>query len=148
MTPLIIAHVPSCRWKGKGHTDAAKRISDATNLHKVASGWDSIGKFIACRLSDGTGGIDLYDSYRDAVRIQSARHDEFLYIRLRAEGMTVCEAELYLWVNRQARDNGFKLSDPDDSRGGKTLIPRIDPQHNNLILKGLMNGNRTRRNRG
>jgi hypothetical protein len=144
--PLVIAHIPTCRWKGKGHSDEAKRISDATLLHKAALGWDASGKFISCRLSDGTGGNTLYDTYGDAVRAHRNESDLFLYIRLRAEGMTVCEAELQLWVNRQAYDNGFRLTDPDNPKGGRTIIPRIDPQHNNLILKGLVNGrNRNRR---
>lgn len=141
--PLVIAHIPSCRWRGQGHTDAAKRISDATLLHKAAMGFDSAGKFISCRLSDGTGGTTLYDTYRDAVRDHRNESDLWLYIRLRAEGMSVCDAELSLWVNRQAHDNGFRLTDPDDPRGGRTLIPRVTTQHNNLILKGLHDNSRS-----
>jgi hypothetical protein len=135
-SPLIVAHIPTCRWKGKGHTDAAKRISDATNLHKVAGGWDTVGRFIACRLSDGTGGETLYDTHFDAVRHQPDA-DLCLYIRLRAEGMNVCDAELYLWINRQAHDNGMRLTDPDKASNNRTLIPRVSTEHQYKTLRGL-----------
>lgn len=143
--PLVINHTPSCRWRGQGHSDAAKRISDSTQLHKAALGWDATGRFIACRLSDGKGGGTLYDSYRDAVRDHPNESDLYLYVRLMAEGMTVCDAELYLWVNRQAHDSGFRLTDPDDPRGGRTLIPRIDTGHNLKIGRALHASNRRSR---
>lgn len=137
MTELVIRHTPSCRWKGNDHTDAAKRISDATYLHFAAQGIAAAGKFISFRLDDGTCGSDLYDTHFDAVRMHSADHDRRGYIKLRHEGMTVCEAELFLWVCRQAHDNGFRLTDPDKSSNNRALIPRIAPEHNFNILKNL-----------
>src|SRR5260370_11403779 len=85
--PLLINHVPQCPFHGKGHSDAAKRISDATYLHRAASGWDCVGRFIACRLSDGTGGNTLFESHFDAVRIHPNESELYCYIRLRPEGM-------------------------------------------------------------
>lgn len=135
--PVIVPHAPSCRWKGEAHTDAAKRISDYTYLHKVAAGADAAGKFIACRLDDGRGGETLYDTHFDAVRHHPSDHMLYCYLRLRYEGMSVCDAELYLYVNRQAYDNGFRLTDPDDPKQNRTLIPRVDPQHQLKTLQGL-----------
>jgi hypothetical protein len=134
---LIVAHNMTCRWKGQGHTDAAKRISDATHLHLAAIGPVCAGRFIACRLSDGTGGNTLYDSHYDAVRMHPNESDNYCYIRLRYEGMSVCDAELFLWINRQAHDNGMRLTDPDNPRNNRTLIPRVAAEHQYKILKGL-----------
>jgi hypothetical protein len=136
-TPLIIAHDPRCRYHGKGHSDAAKRISDTTNLHKAAIGWDSVGKFIACKLADGRCGTDLYDSHFDAVRMHPNESDLYCYIRLRPEGMTVCEAEIFLDVARKAHDAGFRLTDPDKRENNRTIIPRIDVSHQIRTLRGL-----------
>ena len=136
-TPLIVAHHPSCRWKGQGHTDAAKRISDATNLHRAAIGIAAAGKFLTCSMQDGKCDPTLYPSHGDAVRMHKNDSDRRVYIRLRHEGMTVCEAELFLWVARQAYDNGYRLTDPDKPSNSRTLIPRIAAEHQYKILKGL-----------
>jgi hypothetical protein len=136
MTTIIVKHNATCRWRGEGHTDEAKRISDATYLHAAAMGWDSAGRFIACRLADGKGGETLYDTHFDAVRHQPDPN-LCLYIRLRAEGMNVCDAELFLWVNRQAYNNGFRLADPDKAENNRTLIPRLTASHEYRTLRGL-----------
>jgi hypothetical protein len=135
--PLLINHIPQCPLHGKGHSDAAKRISDTTYLHKAAVGWDSVGKFIACSLSDGKCGTDLYDSHYDAVRMHPNESDLYCYIRLRPEGMTVCEAEIFLKVARQAHAAGFRLTDPDKRENNRALIPRIATEHQGRIIRGL-----------
>jgi hypothetical protein len=110
-----------CTLGSFGHTDAAKRISDAVSLHFWGLGFDCKRKWIAVRLEDGKGGEILYDSKADAVRHQL---DEFLcaYICLTGTPMSVCEAELILTVHRKAYDAGFRLVDPDHQFGGRTLI--------------------------
>ena len=118
------------------HSDAAKRISDGTYLHFAAQGLAVAGKFISFPLDTGDCGTDLYDTHYDAVRINAADHERRGYIRLRHEGMSVCEAELFLFVARQAYDNGFRLTDPD-TRRQRALIPRIAPENNYKILRGL-----------
>jgi hypothetical protein len=135
--PLVIAHVAGCPFKGKGHSDAAKRISDATNLHKAALGWDAVGRFIACRMSDGTGGNTLYESHYDAVRMHPNESDLYVYIKLRNEGMSVCDAEIFLKVARQAYDAGYRLTDPDRPKNNRTIIPRVDRSHNVRIARQL-----------
>jgi len=135
--PLLFPHSGSCRWKGQDHTDAAKRISDATYLHKAAIGLQSAGKFLTCRMDTGQCDPALYPTHFDAVRMHPNDHDRRVYIRLRHEGMSVCEAELFLWIARQAYDNGMRLTDPDSRKNNRTLIPRIAPEHQNKILRGL-----------
>lgn len=133
---LIIPHTSTCRWIGEAHTDAAKRISDATYLHLAAIGINAAGQFLTCSMQDGKCDPTLYPSHFDAVRMHASDHYQRVYIRLRHEGMTVCEAELFLWTARQAYDNGFRLTDPD-TRRQRALIPRITAEHRNKILRGL-----------
>src|SRR5258707_15765618 len=101
-------HVGGCPARGRGHTDGAKRISDACNMHWIAQGWDSTKYWCAFKLEDGRtpDNNTLYDSKRDAVRHQT---DEFLclYVKLHPGGMNVCEAEAILKVHRQAYLNGY-----------------------------------------
>lgn len=105
------------------HTDAARRMSDGACIAWAVYNFDSVGKFMAFKLEDGSTNHDLYPSKADAVR----HNDEFThcFIRLHPAGMTVCEAEIMLKFHRQAYDAGFRLTDPDKANGGKELIPRI-----------------------
>jgi hypothetical protein len=128
-TPLLVPHTAGCPLRGIGHTDAAKRVSDAVNLHMLASdagwAWDNVkGRFMAFRLENGASDGTLYDTKQDAVRHQG---DEFLcmYLKLHAGGMSACEAEIMLKIHRQAYDNGFRLADPDSKTGGRDIIPRM-----------------------
>ena len=88
-------------------------------------------------MSDGTGGNTLYDSHYDAVRHHPNESDLFLYIRLRAVGMPICDAEIQLKVARQAYDAGYRLTDPDKPKNNRTLIPRVDRNHQIRIARGL-----------
>src|ERR1700761_237741 len=102
--PALYRHDPHCTRKGMPHSDAARRVSDTLNMHWSAAlamaNWDGIiGRWVAFSLSDGTGGMQLYDSKRDAVRHQS---DEnlFFYLCLVPGGMGICEAELQIRTYR------------------------------------------------
>lgn len=106
------------------HSDAARRCSDAVNLHVSALGFDARRKWVAVRLADGSSDGVLYDTRRDAVRHQP---NERLaaYVRIAPGGMSVCAAESFLSFNRRAYDAGFRLTDPDDRNGGRQIIPRL-----------------------
>ena len=121
-----------------GHTDAAKRVSDAVNLHFSIMGFDCKRYWIACRLDSGKGGETLYDNKRDAIRHQL---DEYLcmYICLTGAPMSVCEAEVLLAVHRKAYDAGFRMADPDTAAGGRELIPRVAVEHNLATIRALEN---------
>lgn len=114
-------HDPGCNVPI--HSDAAKRCSDAVNLHLSAIGFDAARKFVAVRLADGSSDGDLYPTKRDAVRHQK---DEQLcaYVCIPPTGMNVCQAESFMRTNRQLYSAGFRLVDPDAADGGKSVIPR------------------------
>ena len=136
---LLIAHVGGCPRRGSGHTDPAKRISDATLLQWVAGKWNCVNKWMAFKLEDGRTDNVLYDSKRDAVRHQL---DEFLcmYVNLQPGGMNVCEAEAMFKFTRQAYSNGFRLPDPDAKSGGPDLIPRIGTDKLTAQIRALTRG--------
>lgn len=132
--------VPSCRWHFKGHTDAAKRISDALNLAWTFSGWDgTVGKWMAFRLSDGTTDHAIYDTKRDAV-IHVGNEFHYCFFKMQPMGCTVCQAEIMLWFTRTAIENGFRLADPDKASGGPDIIPRIGHADVFAQLRSLKGG--------
>lgn len=128
-----------CQMGALGHTDAAKRVSDAVQQHFAIMGFDCARMWIACRLDNGKGGQTLYDSKRDAIRHQL---DEYLamYICLTGAPMSVCEAEILLATHRKAYDAGFRMADPDTAAGGKTIIPRIALEHQLATITALERG--------
>jgi len=105
-------------------SDAAKRAAGIINGYAAFMDRDELmSKYVAIRLSDGGSDGSLYDSKRDAVRHQS---DEKLcaYISFRNLPLetTPKEMEVFLRFNREAYDKGFRLTDPDDQRGGREVL--------------------------
>jgi hypothetical protein len=140
MSTLIVPHVAGCRWRLTGHSDPAKRVSDAVNNHARAVGlgisWETVqGRFMAFSLNDGRSDGNLYDNMAAAVR----HTDEMthFYLQLRAEGMEVCEAELMLTFHRKGRSAGFPQADPDRKDGGPQIIPRLGTSELMSQLTGL-----------
>lgn len=115
---------PQCQYHPQGHSEAAKRATDAINLHWHAIGYDCVDKYVAVKLADGSSDGVLYETYQDAQRHQ---FDERLcaYIRLHPQLIDVCEAEIMLETNRRAYDAGGHLIDPDAPGGGKTAITPV-----------------------
>lgn len=113
-----------CRYAWMGHTDAAKRVSDAMTLAYEVGGWDSCGKWMSFSLNDGTSTHDLYDTKQQAVR---GVPDEFnfMFLKTHPGGMSPCEAEIMLSMYRNSYKAGFRLADPDAKSGGPDIIPRI-----------------------
>jgi len=116
----------ACRYgrRPQGHSDAAKRISDAARTAWTFRGWDCVGRWMSFRLSDGVTNHDVYDTKRDAIR-HVDNELRYCYIKLHPQGMSVCEAEIMLEFTRKAVDAGFRLADPDSATGGPDIIPRI-----------------------
>jgi hypothetical protein len=118
-------HENWCQQKSLPHEDAAKRLADTYNLHRLGMGDASIGRWFAVRLNDGTSDQVLYDTKRDAVRHQ--HHDEqfYAFIKIVPSDMTACAAAVMLKTNRALYDSGMRMADPDDRFGGKDVIKRV-----------------------
>ncbi len=117
-------HEPWCRMKLVNHTDPAKRLCDQYNLHKIGAGINSVGKWIAVRLIDGSSDGVLYDSKRDAVRHQHHNEQLYTFVKIIPPSMNVCEAEVFMATARNLYDAGLRLTDPDDKHGGREVIKR------------------------
>jgi hypothetical protein len=132
---VLVQHDIGCKWSRfdgevdadanilsggvqPGHSDAAKRLSDAYNLHKVAgsSGW------FAVRYADGTGGQVLYATRAEAVADRWPWEDQYFYCTLQAPGMSVCAAESVLRFKRVMA--AMERPDRDMRGGGLEVIPR------------------------
>ena len=93
------------------HSDAAKRISDNYNMHRVADPYGNIGYWIACALIDGASDNTLYQSRRDAIAHQHHNENFYTFIQIVPSTMTPCESEVMLKVARMAYDKGWRISD-------------------------------------
>jgi hypothetical protein len=136
MGPSPVIHDNGCRVLG-AHSDAAKRASDAVNLHVIALGFGAFRKWVAVALADGRSDGELYDSKRDAVRHQRHNEDRFAFVRITPNGMTVCRAESYLGVHRKLAAAGFRLADPDAAHGGRQVIPRLTNEDQAQLMARL-----------
>lgn len=114
-----------CQAKLMGHEDAAKRIADNYNLHRIGAEYNSIGKWIACALHDGRSDGVLYDSKADAVRHQHHNEQFYTFIKINPGSMSACEAAVMLKTARSLYDVGLRMADPDDQYGGKDVIKRL-----------------------
>ena len=108
----LVPHSPNCMRKGRGHSDAAKRVSDTYRLHKTAQGAAALGRFIAVALADGTSDGVLYDTKTDAVRHQHHNEMWFAYVCIGPHDMAPCEAEEFLATVRLFYDAGIPMQDP------------------------------------
>ena len=113
---MTVRHEVWCQQKALPHEDAAKRVCDEYNLHRVADPYGSIGKWFAASLSEGRSDHVLYDSRRDCILHQHHNEQFYTFIKINPHTMNVCEAQVMLSIARRAYDNGMRLTDPDDAR--------------------------------
>lgn len=118
-------HESYCQHKVSGHTDAAKRMADTWNLHKIGAGYDAIGKWIAVALADGTSDDVLYDNKVAAVRHQRHNEQYFAFLKIGPPSMTECDAEVMIETHRRMYKAGMRMADPDHKHGGPDLITRL-----------------------
>ena len=91
--------------------EAGQRVSDAVRLQLTVHGVHAIGKWVACALSDGRSDGVLYDTKGDAVAHQL--HEQWaMYVCIPAE-LSPADAASLLRSNRQLRETGYRLADPD-----------------------------------
>ena len=148
---VLVRHDVGCKWgrfdgsvdehanilSGEvrpGHSDAAKRFSDAFNLHKAAGarGW------IAVRYRDGSSSGDVYDSREDAVRDSWPWDDDFFYATLAGgPSMTVCAAESLLRYRRVMSEMDRAHTDRDAPHGGLEVIQRLTAEDNEAQIAAV-----------
>lgn len=144
MLPLMGAtyeqHDPDCPPRNRttlgGHSDTARRVADQYQQHREHND-RSIGAWMAARLSDGTSDGVLYETRRDAVRHQHHDEQQYAFINIRPNGMSVCAAASFMRTCRMAYAGGFRLTDPEHRAGGRVLIPRLtyeDQRRHELAL--------------
>jgi hypothetical protein len=126
--PILIQHTRDCPRPGMGHSDAAKRMCDTYNLHRAVDLYGNMGKWFAVRLADGTGDGMLYDTKSEAALFQRIDEKYFAYVQVTAAQMTICSAEAYLMLLRRMYDAGIRQVDPDDAKGGKEVIKRMNSE--------------------
>lgn len=92
---------------------AVRHLRDAVNLHVLAQGSESYGKYIAIRLSDGKSPDGaLYDTRRDAVRHN--REDPWcFYVKIAPGGIQENEAWVVLGYARQAKKAGVVFAEEE-----------------------------------
>lgn len=113
---VLVVHDTGCPQRGNmPHSDAAKRLSDAHNLHRVAGGLDVVGQWIASKLDDGSCDSTLYPTRAEAIRHQL--HESLCtYVQIQPSSMSVCAAEVMLKIARRLYDAGMRMTDPEDSK--------------------------------
>lgn len=129
-------HEHWCPSKALPHDDAAKRISDEYNLHRIGKGDASIGRWFAARLNDGTSDHTLYDSKRDAVIHQHHNEKYYTFIKIGPYNMTPCSAAVMLKTGRALEDSGMRMADPDHPHGGMDVIKRVTAEDQLQQMRG------------
>lgn len=146
--PDAVRHDVTCERTRRtalgAHSDAARRVSDAYRLHKLAEGLASIGRWFAVALADGTSDGVLYDGKRDAVRHQHHNEQWYAFICINPGDMTVCEAEEFLAINRTLYEHGIRLADPDDLHGGREVIQRATVEDQRSLVRSIQSRGRLR----
>lgn len=135
-------HESWCPWGrfGTGHTDAAKRLSDTYNLHRIGAGINAVGKWFAASLAEGRSDDVLYDSKLSCVRHQKHNEKLYTFIKIVPTGMKPCEAEVMLETARRMYDAGMRMTDPDHKHGGLDLITRLTVEDQLNMMRGIATG--------
>ena len=107
------------------HSDAAKKIYETYNMHRLFAGDNGIRKWFASSLADGSSDNVLYDYKAECVRHQKHNEHDYTFIQVVPTSMNECEAEVVLLSARTLSKRGFRLADPDHKHGGREVIKRL-----------------------
>jgi hypothetical protein len=115
-------------------SDAARRASEAINVHISALGHEAFGKWVAVRLSDGSSDGVLYDHRREAVSHQF-HESQCAYIRIPPFGQFIqpFEAEAMLTYHRSCYDAGYRVPDPEAPAPIVPLVPVAAPRRGSRL---------------
>lgn len=128
------AHEAWCQTRM--HSDAAKKVWETYNMHRLFHSTNGIGKWFACALEDGETDNTLYDRKQDAVRHQKHNESRFTFIRIVPSSMSQCEAEVMLATARNLNKAGMRLADPDRKDGGMDVIKRLTVEDQRAQMLG------------
>jgi hypothetical protein len=136
-------HTTQC--KIPEHSDAAQRISDTYALHRLADPIGTLGKWFGVALVDGTSDGVLYDTRRDCVIHQKHNESYYAYICIVPSYLCVCDAEIFLNIQRQFFDKGIRMNDREHRAGGLAMIPRVTHEDQMRQVRDAINGAFNRR---
>lgn len=106
--------------------DAARRCWEQVKNVAHHTDYDTrVRSYLAIKLSDGSTDGVLYETKQAAVRHCKGNEQWFAFFSFRSAPSgfaTPQEAGVFLAYHRMAYDNGFRLPDPDDPRGGPDMI--------------------------
>jgi hypothetical protein len=142
-TDTAIRHEPGCHYGRREHGDAAKRIADTHNLHRIAGqglGLENVGKVFAVALNDGTSDGVLYPDMQTAIRHQKHNAKWYAYLRVNRHAMTECNAASLLKLHRDADANGLKFVDRDDPSFGNEVIERLTVEDHVRMTRAIAAG--------
>ena len=142
-TATAVRHEPGCDYGRRAHGDAAKRIADTHNLHRIAGsglGLDNVGQVFAVALNDGTSDGVLYPDMKTAIRHQKHNATWYAYLRVNRQAMTECNAASLLKLHRDADEHGLKFVDRDDPSFGNEIIDRLTVEDQQRMTRALAAG--------
>jgi hypothetical protein len=143
MPAVVIVHDPGCDYGRREHGDAAKRIADTHNLHRIAGqglGLHNVGQVFAVALNDGTSDGVLYPDMKSAIRHQKHNAKWYAYLRVNRQAMTECNAASMLKIHRDADEHGLKFVDRDDPSFGAEIIERLTVEDHQRMTSALAAG--------
>lgn len=124
--------------------DAARRCWEQVKNVAHHTDWETrINSYLAIKLADGSTDGVLYATKRDAVRHCHGNEQWFAFFSFRdAPGgfASPRDAAVFLAYHRMVYDQGGRLPDPDDRRGGPDMIMPITEEHLFDQLGRLMRG--------
>ena len=121
-------------------SDAARRISDTYNLHRLADPIGNIGRWFASKLIDGTTDNILYDSRSDAVWHQKHNEQFYMFTQIVPATMSEHDSETRLQVARRMQDAGIRMIDRDAPNGGRDMIPRMSTEDQSAQISSMFRG--------
>jgi hypothetical protein len=113
--------------------DDVKRISDAMNLHAVCG---KSMKWVAYALADGSSpdSHTTYDTREEAVLYRRWDRDNYFYLQVQPDGMSLEAADGFLRYARMLHDNGYRLPDPRDFNSASASGDQDFPVHSSVPL--------------
>lgn len=128
-------HTHYCRTLD--HSDAAKRLVNTYQMHRMADPIGNIGRWFAIAIADGTSDNTLYDSRRDAITHQHHNEQYYAFAQIVPSDMNTCDAELYLSGVRKTYEARKNLMDREHPNGGLDIIPRLAVEDQRAQLRGV-----------